>query len=292
MEYDNRTVILRKKLRSGAYYTMLEQIQEAARFIRANTSVQPQIGIILGTGLGALAAELTIETTLPYETIPHFPLSTVEFHSGKLLLGTLEGKPVVVMQGRFHYYEGYTMQQVTFPVRVLHALGVRTLLVSNAAGGMNPDFQTTDLMVIEDHIGLLLPQNPLVGPNPPEFGDRFPDMSEPYSKALIEQAFQVASERGISLKKGVYVSVTGPQLETRAEYRMLRQWGADAVGMSTVPEVIVANQTGMAVFGVSVITDMCLPDTLEKADISKIIAAAGAAEPKLTELMRGLVKQL
>jgi purine-nucleoside phosphorylase len=272
--------------------TMLEQIQEAARFIQANTSVQPSIGIILGTGLGALAGELTIETTLNYEMIPHFPLSTVEFHSGKLFLGTLEGKPVVVMQGRFHYYEGYSMQQVTFPVRVMHALGVRTLLVSNAAGGMNPDFQTTDLMVIEDHIGLLLPQNPLVGPNPPEFGDRFPDMSEPYSKALIEQAFRVASERGISLKKGVYVSVTGPQLETRAEYRMLRQWGADAVGMSTVPEVIVANQMGMAVFGVSVITDMCLPDTLEKADISKIIAAAGAAEPKLTELMRGLVSVL
>ena len=271
---------------------MLEQIQEAARFIQANTSVHPQIGIILGTGLGALARELTIETTLNYETIPHFPLSTVEFHSGKLLLGTLEGKPVVVMQGRFHYYEGYTMQQVTFPVRVMHALGVRTLLVSNAAGGMNPDYKTTDLMVIEDHIGLLLPQNPLVGPNPPEFGDRFPDMSEPYSKDLIEQAFRVASERGIPLKKGVYVSVTGPQLETRAEYRMLRQWGADAVGMSTVPEVIVANQMGMAVFGVSVITDMCLPDTLEKADISKIIAAAGAAEPKLTELMRGLVAGL
>lgn len=292
MEYANRTVILRKKLRYDAYYTMLEQIQEAARFIQANTSVQPAIGIILGTGLGALARELTIETTLNYETIPHFPLSTVEFHSGKLLLGTLEGKPVVVMQGRFHYYEGYTMQQVTFPVRVMHALGVRTLLVSNAAGGMNPDYQTTDLMVIEDHIGLLLPQNPLVGPNPPEFGDRFPDMSEPYSKALIEQAFRVASDRGIALKKGVYVSVTGPQLETRAEYRMLRQWGADAVGMSTVPEVIVANQMGMAVFGVSVITDMCLPDALEKADISKIIAAAGAAEPKLTELMRGLVSGL
>lgn len=271
---------------------MLEQIQQAARFIQSKTSVTPQIGIILGTGLGALAREVVIETELPYEAIPHFPLSTVEFHSGKLLLGTLDEKPVVVMQGRFHVYEGYSMQQVTFPVRVMHALGVRTLLVSNAAGGLNPAFQTTDLMVIDDHISLLLPQNPLVGPNPPEFGDRFPDMSEPYRKILIDQAFTVAAKLGIDLKRGVYVSVTGPQLETRAEYRMLRQWGADAVGMSTVPEVIVANQMGMAVFGVSVITDMCLPDSLEKADITKIIAAAGAAEPKLTALMRALVGQL
>lgn len=268
---------------------MLEQIQESARFIQAHTSVQPQTGIILGTGLGALVNDMVIETELPYETIPHFPLSTVEFHSGKLLLGTLEGKPVVVMQGRFHFYEGYTMQQVTFPVRVMHALGVKTLLVSNAAGGMNPDFQTSDLMVIDDHISLLLPQNPLTGPNPPEFGDRFPDMSEPYRKTLIDKAFAIAAQQYIPLKRGIYVSVTGPQLETRAEYRMLRQWGADAVGMSTVPEVIVANQMGMAVFGVSVITDMCLPDTLEKADITKIIAAAYAAEPKLTALIRGIV---
>lgn len=271
---------------------ILEQIQQAAQYIQSRTNLKPQVGIILGTGLGALARELTIETTLPYETIPHFPLSTVEFHPGKLLLGTLEGKSVVVMQGRFHFYEGYSMQQVTFPVRVMHALGVQTLLVSNAAGGMNPAFQTTDLMVIDDHISLLLPQNPLVGPNPPEFGDRFPDMSEPYSRNLIQQAFALATKQGIPLKRGVYVSVTGPQLETRAEYRMLRQWGADAVGMSTVPEVIVANQLGMAVFGVSVITDMCLPDSLEKADITKIIAAAGAAEPNLTALMKAMVAHL
>lgn len=271
---------------------MLEQIQQATQYIQSRTGQTPTVGIILGTGLGALARELTIETTLPYESIPHFPLATVEFHSGKLLLGTLEGKSVVVMQGRFHFYEGYSMQQVAFPVRVMHALGVRTLLVSNAAGGMNPTFQTTDLMVIDDHISLLLPQNPLVGPNPPEFGDRFPDMSEPYSQALINRAFALADEQGIALKRGVYVSVTGPQLETRAEYRMLRQWGADAVGMSTVPEVIVANQMGMAVFGVSVITDMCLPDSLEKADITKIIAAAGAAEPNLTALIKALVAQL
>ncbi|MBD2705560.1 purine-nucleoside phosphorylase [Spirosoma sp. BT702] len=272
--------------------TILEQVQQTTQFIQSKTQLTPQIGIILGTGLGALAQELTIETTLPYESIPHFPLSTVEFHSGKLLLGTLADKPVVVMQGRFHFYEGYSMQQITFPVRVMHALGVRTLLVSNAAGGLNPAFQTTDLMVIDDHISLLLPQNPLVGPNPPEFGDRFPDMSEPYKKSLIERAFAIATELNISLKRGVYVSVTGPQLETRAEYRMLRHWGADAVGMSTVPEVIVANQMGMDVFGVSVITDMCLPDTLEKADIQKIIAAAGAAEPSLTRLMGALVAQL
>lgn len=271
---------------------MLEQIQEATRFIQSKTTIKPVVGLILGTGLGALADEVVIDATLPYESIPHFPLSTVEFHSGKLLLGTLAGKPVVVMQGRFHFYEGYSMQQVTFPVRVMHALGVRTLFVSNASGGMNPAFHLSDLMVIEDHISLLLPQNPLVGSHSPEFGDRFPDMSEPYSRALIDRAFSVASDLGITLQRGVYVSVTGPQLETRAEYRMLRQWGADAVGMSTVPEVMVAHQMGMAVFGVSVITDMALPGALEKADINKIIAAAGAAEPKLTALTRAMIEQL
>lgn len=271
---------------------MLEQIQEATRYIQSQTNLQPAIGIILGTGLGALAGEVTIETTLPYETIPHFPLSTVEFHSGKLLLGTLGGKPVVVMQGRFHFYEGYTMQQVTFPVRVMQALGVRTLLVSNAAGGLNPAFSVSDLMVIDDHISLLLPQNPLTGKHLPAFGDRFPDMSKPYDPALIRQAFDLAQALGIPLQRGVYVSVTGPQLETRAEYRMLRQWGADAVGMSTVPEVIVAHQLGMRIFGVSVITDMCIPETLEKADIAKIIRAAGVAEPKLTALMKKLVEAL
>jgi purine-nucleoside phosphorylase len=271
---------------------MLDQIQEAARFIRANTTLRPATGIILGTGLGALANEISVEAALPYESIPHFPLSTVEFHSGKLLIGTLAGQPVVVMQGRFHFYEGYSMAQITFPVRVMQQLGVQTLLVSNAAGGLNPAFNTADLMVIEDHISLLLPQNPLTGPHHPEHGDRWPDMSEPYRKSLIDKAFAVADDLGISLRRGVYVSVTGPQLETRAEYRLLRQWGADAVGMSTVPEVIVAHQIGMAVFGVSVITDMCLPDALEKADIGKIIAAAATAEPRLTALMRAMVNQL
>ncbi len=270
---------------------MLEQIQQATRFIQAATSVKPLTGIILGTGLGALANEVAVDVELSYSVLPHFPLSTVEFHEGRLLLGTLAGQPVVVMQGRFHFYEGYTMQQITFPVRVMHALGVKTLLVSNAAGGLNPAFQTSDLMVITDHISLLLPANPLVGKHYPEFGDRFPDMSEPYTPALINRALAIAQAQGIALQRGVYVSVTGPQLETRAEYRLLRQWGADAVGMSTVPEVIVASQLGMQVFGVSIITDMCLPDTLEKAEISKIIAAAHAAEPKLTQLMKGLINE-
>lgn len=271
---------------------MLDSIQEATRYIQSKTDVKPAIGIILGTGLGALVSEITIEATIPYETIPHFPLSTVEYHAGRLIFGTLSDKPVVVMQGRFHFYEGYSMPQITFPVRVMQQLGVKTMLVTNAAGGLNPAFTTADLMVIEDHISLLLPQNPLTGPHDPQLGDRWPDMSEPYRKTLIDRAFACAPELGITLQRGVYVSVTGPQLETRAEYRMLRQWGADAVGMSTVPEVIVAHQMGMAVFGVSVITDMCLPDTLEKADIGKIIAAAGAAEPKLTSLIRTMVEQL
>lgn len=271
---------------------MLEQIQEAADFIQKSMPSQPAIGIILGTGLGALAREVDVEIELPYAMIPHFVTSTVEFHNGKLILGTLSGKPVVVMQGRFHYYEGYSMQQVTFPVRVMHALGIRTLLVSNAAGGMNPDFQLSDLMVIEDHISLLLPTNPFIGPYHPEFGERFPDMSEPYSKRLINLANEIAGELGISLQKGVYVSVTGPQLETKAEYRMLRQWGADAVGMSTVPEVMVAHQMGMQVFGVSVITDMGIPETLEVAELQKILAAAAAAEPKLTRLTKEMVNRL
>lgn len=271
---------------------MLEQIQEAARFIEAATALRPTVGIILGTGLNALADDIEKEIELPYELIPHFPTSTVEFHKGRLILGRLAGKPVLVMQGRFHFYEGYSMQQVTFPVRVMKALGIQTLLISNAAGGLNPGFETSDLMVIEDHISLLLPQNPLTGPHLPELGDRFPDMSEPYSADLIDLANQIADELGIDLQRGVYVSVTGPQLETRAEYRMLRQWGADAVGMSTVPEVIVANQMNVKVFGVSVITDLCLPDSLERVDIQKILAAAAKAEPSLTKLVKGMVEQL
>lgn len=270
----------------------LDQIQQAADFIRSFRPPAPTVGIILGTGLGALAKEVQTEVEIPYETIPNFPLSTVESHSGKLLLGTLAGKPVVVMQGRFHFYEGYSMPQVTFPVRVMKVLGVETLLISNAAGGLNPGFQVSDLMIIEDHISLLLTQNPLTGPHVSAFGDRFPDMSEPYHPELIRAAESIARDLGFAVQKGVYVGVTGPQLETKAEYRMLRQWGADVVGMSTVPEVIVAHQMGLKVFACSVVTDLCIPETLEKASLPKILAAAARAEPNLTALFRELVARL
>ena len=271
---------------------MTKQILKAADFIRSFQTPRPTVGIILGTGLGALAKEVTIDVEIPYENIPNFPLSTVESHSGKLLLGTLSGKQVVVMQGRFHFYEGYSMQQITFPVRVMKWLGIETLLISNASGGLNPAFRVSELMLIEDHISLLLPQNPLTGKNPPEFGDRFPDMSEPYSPELIRQAESLAKKLGFPIQKGVYVGVTGPQLETKAEYRLLRQFGADAVGMSTIPEVMVAHQMGLKVFACSVITDLCIPETLEIASLPKILAAAAVAEPRLTALMRELVAGL
>jgi purine-nucleoside phosphorylase len=249
----------------------------------------PDVAIILGTGLGALAREIQVETAIEYADIPHFPLSTVESHTGKLLLGTLGGRRVAAMQGRFHRYEGYTLQQIAFAVRVLHGLGARTLIVSNACGVMNEEWRAGDLMLIEDHINLL-GDNPLIGPNVDEWGERFPDMSEPYDPALQDVARTVAQENGIVLRAGVYVAVTGPNLETRAEYRMLRFLGADVVGMSTVPEVITARHMGMRVLGVSIITDECFPDTLEVADISKIIAAANAAEPRLTALVKGVLQ--
>jgi purine-nucleoside phosphorylase len=249
------------------------------------------VGVILGTGLGGLAERIRVETSIPYEEIPHFPLSTVESHSGRLLLGTLGGKPVVAMQGRFHRYEGYTLQQVTFPVRVMRALGAETLVVSNACGGMNPFWTPGDLVLIADHINLL-GDSPLIGPNEHALGPRFPDMSEPYSQALQEIAVQVATEKKIPLRRGVYVAVPGPNLETCAEYRMLRTLGADVVGMSTVPEVIVAVHGGMRVVGISIITDACMPDALEVADITRIIAVANRAEPKLTELVEGIVERI
>ncbi len=267
------------------------QIDEALNFLRTRTDAEPPIGIILGTGLGGLAKEMTQETVIDYKEIPHFPLSTVESHHGKLIFGSLGGKQVVAMQGRFHYYEGYTMQQITFPVRVMKFLGVRTLLISNAAGGMNPEFRRGDVMLIADHINLL-GDNPLIGPNDDTLGPRFPDMSEPYSQELIALAERIAAAKNIQVQKGVFVAVPGPNLETRAEYRFLRSIGADAVGMSTVPECIVAVHMSMDVLGFSIITDECFPDTLKQAKLEEIVATAMAAEPKLTAIMKEVVRQL
>lgn len=270
------------------------RIDEALAAIRTRTASKPTIGIILGTGLGGLVSEIEIECSIDYQEIPHFPISTVESHFGKLIFGRLGGREVVVMQGRFHYYEGYDLKQVTFPVRVMSAkvgLGVDTLLISNAAGGMNPHFRRGDLMIIDDHINLI-GDNPLIGPNDDTLGPRFPDMSEPYSTALIHLAEQVALDLKLRVQKGVFVAVSGPNLETKAEYRFLRSIGADVVGMSTVPEDIVAVHMGMRVFGISIVTDECFPDALEPADIPTIIRTAQEAEPKLTALMKGLVARL
>jgi purine-nucleoside phosphorylase len=270
---------------------LYDRVQAAARTIRDRSPRRPAAAIILGTGLGGLAKEIKAEAVLPYEEIPGFPLSTVEAHAGRLILGSLSGKPVVAMQGRFHRYEGYSLQQVTFPVRVMHALGAETLVVSNACGGMHPLWAPGDLMLIADHINLI-GDNPLIGPHDDRLGPRFPDMSQPYAESLRAMARKLALELGITLREGVYVAVTGPNLETRAEYRMLRAMGADVVGMSTVPEVIVAVQEGMKVLGISIITDQCLPDALEPASLEKIIAVANRAEPSLTRLVSGVVERL
>ncbi len=269
----------------------LEAIEAAADVVRARFAPTPDVAIVLGTGLGALAREITVDTSIEYADIPGFPLSTVESHAGRLLCGTLGGRRVVAMQGRFHRYEGYSLQQVTFPIRVLRALGAGTLLVSNACGGMNPAWEPGDLMLIADHINLL-GDNPLIGPNDDRLGARFPDMSEPYDADLRALARAVAADLQLVLREGVYVAVVGPNLETRAEYRMLRALGADVVGMSTVPEVIVAVHGGMRVLGISIITDQCVPETLEPADITRIIATAGRAEPRLTALVRGVLERL
>ena len=268
-----------------------KQIEDAVGFLQTRTALRPPIGIILGTGLGGLAREIAADVVIDYAEIPHFPLSTVESHHGKLIFGTLAGKRVVAMQGRFHYYEGYTLQQVTFPVRVMKFLGVGTLLISNAAGGMNPNFSRGSIMIITDHINLL-GDNPLIGPNDDTLGPRFPDMSEPYSRELITMAEEVALDMKIRTERGVFVAVPGPNLETRAEYRFLRMIGADAVGMSTVPEDIVANHMGIRVLGFSIITDECFPDALAPANVDEIIAVANATEPKLTAIMRGVVERL
>jgi purine-nucleoside phosphorylase len=270
---------------------LYDRVQAAAESVRGRSGLTPGVAIILGTGLGGLAKEIAVEAEVAYGDIPGFPLSTVESHAGKLLLGRLGGRPVVAMQGRFHRYEGYDLQQVTFPVRVLHALGARTLVVSNACGGMNPLWNPGDLVLLSDHINLL-GDNPLVGPNDERLGSRFPDMSAPYDPELRALARGIALELGIPLREGVYVAVPGPNLETRAEYRMLRAIGADVVGMSTVPEVIVAGHQGMRTIGLSIITDQCLPDALEPADLDRIIATAGRAEPALTRLITTLVERM
>jgi len=268
-----------------------QRVDRAFESIRARSALVPDIAIILGTGLGGLAKEIEVETAIPYQEIPGFPLSTVESHAGRLLLGRLRGKAVVAMQGRLHRYEGYSLQEVTFPVRVMRALGARVLVVTNVSGGMHPFWPAGDLVLIADHINLL-GDNPLIGPNDERLGPRFPDMSDPYDAGLRAVARQIALDQGVTLREGVYVAVPGPNLETRAEYRMLRTIGADIVGMSTVPEVIVAVHGGMKVAGFSIITDQCLPDALEPVAIETILAIAARAEPGLTRLVAALVERL
>ena len=267
------------------------KINETLEVIRKYSKDEYPIGIILGTGLGGLVKEIKIDHEIDYGELPHFPLSTVESHHGKLIFGSLNGKRVVAMQGRFHFYEGYSMQQITYPVRVMKFLGVKTLLVSNACGGMNPLFRKGDVMLMVDHINLL-GDNPLIGRNEDELGPRFPDMSEPYSQELISIAEEVALDNKIKIQKGVYVAVPGPNLETKAEYRFLRATGADVVGMSTIPENIVANHMGMKVLGISIITDECFPEALKPVNVEEIIAVANKAEPKMTLIMKEVIKRL
>ncbi|MBI1852604.1 MAG: purine-nucleoside phosphorylase [Planctomycetes bacterium] len=270
--------------------TLREKVEKAADLVRDRSSRAPEFGIILGTGLSALAKEISSATRIPYKDIPGFPVPTAIGHGADLVLGEIEGRSVAAMEGRFHFYEGYSLEQVTFPVRVLRALGAKFLIVSNAAGGMNPLHRAGDLVLIDDHVNLM-GVNPLVGPNDERLGPRFPDMSEPYDRALLELAEQIAIEEGIRAHRGVLVAVTGPSLETRAEYRFLRAIGADVVSMSTVPEVIVAAHAGCRVLGVSVITDRCLPDALKPVDIDEIIEVANTAEPKLARLMKRVIRE-
>jgi purine-nucleoside phosphorylase len=269
----------------------LVRIEQAVEHVRGHGDWNPEVGVVLGTGLGALITDIEIDQAIDYAEIPHFPVSTVESHNGRLVFGRLQGRPVMAMEGRFHYYEGYTMEQVTFPIRVMQKMGVETLIVSNACGGMNPGYRRGDLMRIDDHINLI-GDNPLRGPNLDELGPRFPDMSEPYDRGLGALADRVALEAGIRLHVGVYVAVAGPNLETRAEYRFLRTIGADVVGMSTVPEVIVARHANMRVLGVSIVTDECFPEALEPVDVATIIRVAGEAEPRMTRVIRDTIARL
>lgn len=270
---------------------LLAQMKEAADFISGKTNIRPTIGIILGTGLGGLVKEIEIENEIPYEQIPHFPVSTVESHSGKLIFGKLGGKQVVAMQGRFHFYEGYTMQQVTFPVRVMKLLGIQRLFVSNASGGVNPDFEVGEIMIQNDHINLF-PAHPLIGKNIDELGPRFPDMSEPYDRKMIEMAKAIASENSIRVSVGTYAALTGPTLETPAEYSYVRAIGADAVGMSTIPEVIVARHMSIPCFAISIITDLGVPGKIKEVSLQDVIEVASRQEPKMTLIMRELISRI
>jgi len=273
------------------HLTILQQIEETVRYIRTVCAEKPSVGIILGSGLGNLAREIRVEREIDYSDIPHFPVSTVEGHQGKLIFGSVGGRQVAVLSGRFHYYEGYSPAQVVYPIRVLKFLGVQTLLLSNAAGGMNRAFRVGDLMIISDHISLFT-VNPLLGPNETGLGPRFPDMSEPYDRALIRKAQVIAAGLGLSLHEGVYAGVTGPTFETRSEYKLLHIAGGDAVGMSTVQEVIAARHVGMAVFAVSVITDLGIREEDNIITHEEVLAAAAAAEPKLTALFKGMIEDL
>ena len=270
---------------------MLDKIKETTEYIKNIVSDEPQVGIILGTGLGALVNEITINKTIPYESIPNFPVSTVESHSGKLIFGLLGGKQVVVMQGRFHYYEGYDMQQITFPVRVMKFLGIKKLFISNASGGLRNDQEISDLMILKDHISLL-PDNPLRGKNHDELGPRFPDMSDAYDAEMIKMALEIADKNDIKVHTGVYVAVPGPNLETPAEYKYLSIIGADAVGMSTIPENLVARQMGIPCFAISVITDIGVEGKIKKVTVEEVIDAAAKAEPKMTLLMKDLISSI
>lgn len=270
---------------------MLKQISGTTAFLDSKTDIKPTAGIITGTGLGTLTADVTVEAEIPYAEIPHFPVSTVEGHQGKLVFGHLEGKPVVVMQGRFHYYEGYTMKEVTYPIRVMKALGVKHLIISNASGGLNPDYKIGDLMIINDHINLF-PENPLHGKNNADLGPRFPDMSEAYDKGMVSHGMKLARTHNIEAHQGVYVGVAGPTFETPAEYKYIRLIGGDAVGMSTVPEAIVARHAGIKVFAVSVITDSGVPGEIVEITHEDVQAAAASATPKVQQIVKNMLRDL
>jgi purine-nucleoside phosphorylase len=270
---------------------MLTQFKQSVEYIQSKISSNPTIGIVLGTGLGGLVKEIEVTTEISYSDIPHFPMSTVESHSGKLIFGKLGGKEVVAMQGRFHYYEGYTLQEVTYPIRVMKMLGIEKLFVSNASGGVNPDFIVGEIMILNDHINFF-PGNPLIGKNLDELGPRFPDMSEPYDPTMIQLAKDIAKENDIRIAEGTYLGLTGPTLETPAEYKFVRTIGADAVGMSTVPEVIVARHMDLPCFAISIITDLGVPGKIKKVSLAEVIEVASKQEPKMTLILRELIARV